>query len=514
MNPELRAALPFLVLSFAIVVVMLLIAWRRDHRMTAFAALAGMVAALAALGPAASGPEILVTPLFLVNGFTLFFLALVLAASIAVALLSYGYLDALKDGPCEEYYLLLLLAALGAGALIASVHFASFFLGLETLSIALIGLVAYPRKREAAIEAGLKYLILAGVSSAFLLFGIALIYFAFGTLSFTVLGRLWRGAPSGNIDALAGFAMLLTGIGFKLSLVPFHMWAPDIYEGAPAPVTAFVAVVSKLAVFALLLRCFTLMGGYQDPSLLRVIALVAVLSMLAGNLLALLADNVKRILAYSSIAHLGYVLVALLAGGAFGAAAAAYYLAAYAVMTLGAFGVVTLVSETGPDDAGDLDRYRGLFWSRPWLAGAFTLMLLSLAGIPPTMGFIAKVYVMSSGVGMGLAVPLAALIAGSVIGLYYYLRIVVVLFSPLPETVPHARRPASRMGAGTLAALVLLLIWFGVYPRPLIAIVQQMTPNFAPAAQAQASAQEPVSRFVSNACRNGGYPWKPESARC
>lgn len=483
MNSALRAASPFLVLSAAIVAVMLLIAVRRDHRMIATATVIGLLASLAAIALAAPAAPVAVTPMFLVDGYTLFFLALVLLASLAVVLLSHAYLEATHDGPYDEYYLLLLLATLGAAALLASVHFASFFLGLETLSIALIGLIAYPRGRPAAVEAGIKYLLLAGVSSAFLLFGIALIYLNFGTMSFVALGRLWSAAhgPT-DIYAYAGFAMLLTGIGFKLSLVPFHMWAPDIYEGAPAPVTAYVAVVSKIGVFALLLRYFVLMDGYHDPSLLWVIALVAILSMLAGNLLALLQDNVKRILAYSSIAHLGYVLVALLAGSALGIEAVAYYLAAYAVTTIGAFGVVALLSEHGEShDTDRLEAYRGLMWSRPWLAAAFTAFLLSLAGIPPTMGFIAKVYVMTSGVGTLLVWPLAALVVGSVIGLYYYLRIIVVLFSPAPGAVPVAATGAlSRLGGATLLVLAVLLIWLGVYPAPVMSMARETTAGLMP----------------------------------
>jgi NADH-quinone oxidoreductase subunit N len=486
MNLELRAALPFLVLSIATVTVMLLIAAKRDHRLTVTASAIGLLAALLAIIPAAMPVPVLVTPLFLVDGFTLFFLALVILSALAVLLLSYTYLTRLEDGPYEEYYLLLLLATLGAAALLASVHFAAFFLGLETLSIALIGLIAYPSKRERAVEAGLKYLVLSGVSSAFLLFGIALIYLDFGTMSFTALGQLWRtGRGPDDLYAFAGFAMLLTGIGFKLSLVPFHMWAPDIYEGAPTPVAAFVAVISKIAIFALLLRYFALMGGYQYPSLLRVIALIAILSMLTGNLLALLQNNVKRILAYSSIAHFGYVLVALLAGSTIAIEAASYYLTAYAVTTLGAFGVVTLLSKPGAgQEADQLDSYRGLMWSQPWLAGAFTVLLLSLAGLPPTMGFIAEVYVMTSGVGMRLFLPLAALVLGSVIGLYYYLRIVVVLLSPIPGSVPGtttapALHPFSRTGGATLIALVLLVIWLGVYPMPLISVVHQTTAGLA-----------------------------------
>ncbi|MCF3947152.1 NADH-quinone oxidoreductase subunit N [Acidiphilium sp. AL] len=483
MSPALRASLPFLVLSAAIVVVMLLIAVRRDHRMIATVTAIGLLASLAAIIAAAPAAPVAVTPMFLVDGFTLFFLALVLVASVAVVLLSHAYLDGTHDGPYDEYYLLLLLATLGAGALLASVQFASFFLALETLSIALIGLIAYPRGRAGAIEAGIKYLLLAGVSSAFLLFGIALIYLDFGTMSFAALGRLWSAAhgPT-DIYAYTGFAMLLTGIGFKLSLVPFHMWAPDIYEGAPAPVTGYVAVVSKIGVFALLLRYFVLMDGYHDPSLLRVIALVAILSMLIGNLLALLQDNVKRILAYSSIAHLGYVLVALLAGGVIGIEAASYYLAAYAVTTIGAFGVVAVLSQQGSlHDTDRLDAYRGLMWTRPWLASAFTAFLLSLAGIPPTMGFIAKVYVMTSGVGTLLIWPLAALVIGSVIGLYYYLRIIVVLFSPVRDAEPlPPKAGVSWAGGLTLAVLVVLLIGLGVYPTPVIALAHETTAGLMP----------------------------------
>jgi NADH-quinone oxidoreductase subunit N len=466
------SALPFLILAITPVIVMLLIAVKRDHRLTASVAAAGLIASLASILLVLPAGTVTITPLFLVDGYTLYFLFLILTSTLAVLLLSYSYLERMQDGPYDEYYLLLLLTALGAAALLASLHFAAFFLGLETLSIGLIGLIAYPRQRERALEAGLKYLILTGVSSSFLLFGMALIYLDYGTMSFAALGRLWNASPTGDIYAYAGFALLLTGIGFKLSLVPFHMWAPDIYEGAPAPVTALVAVVSKIAIFALLFRFFVLLDGYRTPSLLWVLSLIAIMSMLAGNLLALLQDNLKRIFAYASISHVGYVLVALLAGSATALAAALTYLAAYAVTMIGVFGVIILLSQ--PDsfhDADRLDTYRGLMWERPWLAGAFTVMLLSLAGLPPTMGFIAEVYVIAAGVGAYLVLPLAALIIGSAIGLYYYLRIIVVMLSPSSR---HATLPArAHLGNATVAVLFVLLVWLGVYPAPMIAGVQQ-----------------------------------------
>ena len=477
MSPQLLAALPFLVPAITALAVMLLIAARRNHQLTAAITIAGLLLALLAVIAVPTPAPVALTAMFQVDAFTRVFLALILAASTAVALLSHGYLSQMDDGgPVEEYYLLLLLATLGACALLASMQFASFFLGLETLSIALIGLIAYPLKRARAIEAGLKYLVLAGAASAFLLFGMALIYLAFGTMSFTALGQIWMATPPAeNIYALAGFAMLLTGIGFKLSLVPFHMWAPDIYEGAPAPIAGYIAVVSKVAVFALLLRYFVLIGGYRFLSLLWVLSLLSILSMLAGNLLALLQTNIKRIFAYSSIAHFGYVLVALLAGGSIAIQAASYYLAAYALTTIAAFGIVTLLSRPGiGHDADQLETYRGLMWSHPWLAGALTLLLLSLAGLPPTMGFVAEVYVVASGMEMRLLLPLAALVTGSVIGLYYYLRIIAVLLSPAPNAATPAATPP-RSGGALVGILAVLLFLLGIYPAPLITVIQHAT---------------------------------------
>jgi NADH-quinone oxidoreductase subunit N len=307
---DLIAILPFSVMACTVVAAMLVIAFHRNHSLIAILSVLGVALSFAALGPAASVTPRQVTPLVVIDGYALFYMGLIFAASIAVLLLSYGYLSGRAEPP-EEYYLLMLLATLGAIALVASNHFASFFLGLETLSISLLGLIAYPRDRERPVEAGIKYLILAGSSSAFLLFGMALIYARLGTLEFAriaaQLSTINEMPP--DIYWLSGLAFIITGIGFKLSVVPFHMWAPDVYEGAPAPVTAFVAVVSRGAMFALLLRYFLTTNAYGFGSVLTMIEVLAIASMIVGNLLALLQNNVKRILAYSSIAHLGYLLV-------------------------------------------------------------------------------------------------------------------------------------------------------------------------------------------------------------
>jgi NADH-quinone oxidoreductase subunit N len=471
---EFTAILPFLVLAATIVAVMLAIAVRRRHALAFGLSLAGTVLSFAALLPAGNIAPRHVTPLFVIDGYALFYMGLILAATAAVLALSYGYLEK-RRGPQEEYYLLILLATLGAMALVASDHFASFFVGLETLSISLLGLIAYPRDRERPVEAGIKYLILAGVSSAILLFGMALVYARLGTLSFgriaVLLHRIAEAPP--DIYWLTGLAMIVAGIGFKLSLVPFHMWAPDVYEGAPAPVTGFIAVVSKGAVFALLLRYYSEAGAYGFPSALVMINVLAIASILIGNLLALLQSNVKRILAYSSIAHLGYLLVAFLAGGALAVEAVTYYLVAYFVMTLGAFGIVTVLSEAGGEaDLDDLEGYRALLWRRSWLGGAFTAMLLSLAGIPLTVGFMAKFYAVQAGIGAAMWPAVFALVVGSVIGLFYYLRIIVVMSSPVAEAAPPDRSVVPLAGGSALVALMLLLIWLGVYPSPIISLIR------------------------------------------
>jgi NADH-quinone oxidoreductase subunit N len=471
---DLTTILPLIVLGGSAIIVMLTIAFCRNHRLTALLSLLGLVLCLIAIWPASDMAPRHVTPLFVIDRYALFYMGFIFAASIAVLLLSYGYLAARRERP-EEFYLLVLVATLGAAALVASDHFASFFLGLETLSISLLGLIAYPRDRGKPVEAGVKYLILAGISSAFLLFGMALIYARLGALEFTriaaLLGALNRASP--DLYWLTGLALIFTGIGFKLSVVPFHMWAPDVYEGAPAPVAAFVAVVSKGAMFALLLRYFVTANADVSGPVSMMIEIVAVASILVGNLIALLQNNIKRILAYSSIAHLGYLLVAFLATGALRIEAVTYYLVAYAVMTIGAFGIVTVLSTSSAgDEIENLNAYRGLIWRRPWLGGAFTAMLLSLAGIPLTVGFIGKFYAIAGGVSAMMWPAVIALIVGSIIGLFYYLRVIVAICTPAPEGRVAYAGAIPMVGSATLLALTLTLLGLGIYPTPLIRLIQ------------------------------------------
>jgi len=270
----------------------------------------------------------------------------------------------------------------------------------------------------------------------------------------------------------AGMAMIIVGIGFKLAVVPFHMWTPDVYEGAPAPVTAFIATVSKGAVFALLLRYFTLVDVRLNGSLFLIFTVIAIASMFFGNLLALLQNNVKRILAYSSIAHFGYLLIAFLAGKEYAFMAVSFYLIAYFVTTLGAFGIITVLS--GSQRENDrIEDYHGMASRRPWLSGVFIAMLLSLAGIPLTAGFIGKFYIAKAGIGSSLWLLVVMLIINSAMGLFYYLRIVVALFKePDGDEDSVSAINVSLSDGITLAVLTILLLWIGVYPATLIELIQ------------------------------------------
>ncbi|MEJ2009984.1 MAG: NADH-quinone oxidoreductase subunit N [Acidobacteriota bacterium] len=469
---DLIAILPLLILTVTAVVVMLAVCIRRSHLLAVWLTLAGLAAAFASLWSAASLTPIQVTPLLVIDGYALFYMGLIIAATFATVILSYGYLEK-QAGYREELYVLILVAALGSSVLVASNHFVSFFLGLEILSVALYAMSAYLCNRKLPLEAGIKYLVLAAASAAFLLFGMALVYAQLGTMQFgQIASMLVGGVAYEKTLLIPGFALIITGIGFKLAVVPFHMWTPDVYEGAPAPVTAFVATVSKGAMVALLLRYFYETGAYHMHPVFVVFSIIAIASMILGNLLALLQNNVKRILAYSSIAHLGYVLVAFLAGGALAAEAVTLYLVAYFVTTLGAFGVVTVLSN-GERDADSLDDYQSLFWRRPVLSGIFTLMLLSLAGIPLTAGFVGKFFLVAAGASRDLWTLIFVLVVSSVIGLFYYLRILVAMYKYPAEGVRAALPSLSRSGGYVLGALTVLLVWIGVYPAPLLDAIQR-----------------------------------------
>lgn len=475
---HLQALLPILITSLTCVAVMLSIGIKRQHVITAGVLVAGLNAALVSIYFAAQVAPIIVTPLLVVDSYGLFFCGLILVAALACSTLAYAYCENYPHNQ-EEFYLLMGIATLGCLVLACSRHMAGLFIGLEMLSIALYGLIAYTHDRTRSLEAGIKYLVLSATASCVMLFGIALLYAEAGSLTFQDVAE-YLIQHIDNQLALVGAAMLLMGLAFKLSLVPFHIWTPDVYEGAPAPSATFLATAAKVAVFALLTR-FLFMDATEllaSPKIMLMLGIMAALSILLGNLLALKQRNLKRLLGYSSIAHFGYLLVLLItANRTLGIEGFALYLTVYTITTLAAFGVVTLMSSSAhARDADLMEDYRGLFWHRPILTSIFTVALLSLAGIPITAGFIGKFYVVNAGLSAGIWgwTLMAVVITGSAISLYYYLNTMVNLFQTKSNTYPFdasldwGQRTGGLMVLGAAAGILLL----GLYPEPFIQFLQ------------------------------------------
>lgn len=469
------ALLPIIVTSATVVAVMLAIAVRRHHRWNATVCVVGLNLALLSCAAAYQVVPQQVTPLLMVDGFSLFYSVLVIGAALATATLSYSYMTG-YPGEKEELYLLLTLAALGGLVLVSATSFVSFFIGMEITAVSMYGLIGYPHNDRRALEASIKYMVLSAIASAFILFGMALIYAQTGTLSFNILAHAVSAGEYVNGSLmLTGAALIIVGIGFEISFVPFHLWAPDVYEGAPAPIGGYLATASKAAMFAVMLRFFVESQAYNSQILLDILSVIAVLSIVFGNILALMQNNLKRLLGYSAIAHFGYALVAFVATGAFAVEAVGFYLATYVVTTLGAFGVITIISTPiKASDADDLYDYRGQFWRRPYLASILTAMLMSLAGIPMTALFIGKLYIFTAGVNAHLWVLVGAVVFGSATGLFYYMRAAVVLFLRRRWVQPFEAPRDWTFQAGGVAVILLtiLMFWLGLYPEPLIHVIK------------------------------------------
>jgi NADH-quinone oxidoreductase subunit N len=457
---------PFLIIAIAPVVIMVVVSVLRNYKVVYGFSVMSLLAAFGSIFFVLPSIPHAIEPLLILDAYSMFFLGIIIISALLVTFLSYDYIKRL-EGVREEYYIIIFTSTLGAALLTVANHFVLFFLGIETLSVSLYILIAFQRSKTNSIEAGIKYLILASVSSAFLLFGMALIYTAFGTMHFgEIVAALVKHEPLSPL-VLSGFGMMMVGIGFKLALVPFHMWTPDVYQGAPAPVSAYIATVSKGAVMAILIRFFFILKGFSNQYLFMAISGIAILSMFVGNILAIRQKNIKRLLGYSSIANMGYLIIILLTGSAKGIQASIFYMISYFITTIGAFSVITLLSSS-EYEAEKIEDFKGLFWKRPGIAIVFTLSLLSLAGIPLTAGFIAKFYVILEGMKAGLMVLIISMIINSIIGLYYYLRIITTLFSTASETkLPEL----SFFGNITLAIIAVSILLLGIYPGWLIDII-------------------------------------------
>lgn len=409
--------------------------------------------------------------MFVHDGLTVFTTLLFCAIAGISVLLSWDYVKRTRINH-GEYYALMLAATLGMIVMAASNDLITIFLGLELMSLALYVLVGFRRNHLESSEAAMKYFLLGAFASGFLLYGIALLYGATGTTNLQRMAEFLAGSPLlDNPLLLAGGLLVLIGLGFKVAAVPFHMWTPDAYQGAPTSVTAFMSAGAKAAGFAALVRFGLAVLEPTAADWRTLISWIAVLTMTVGNVTALFQSNVKRMLAYSSIAHAGYVLVALVAGGTDGAAAAMFYLAVYSFMNLGAFGVLTLLGREN-EERVLLSDLAGLGFRHPALAAAMAIFMVSLGGIPPTAGFMGKVYVFGVALNADL-VPLVIVgVLNSVVSVFYYLRITVAMYMEEPRAEP-ARVSFALPSTIALALAVVLTIWWGVQAHDLLERAQR-----------------------------------------
>jgi len=368
-----------------------------------------------------------------------------------------------------EFFTLVLFATLGMMVMISANHLLTLYLGLELLSLSLYAMVALQRDSAVATEAAMKYFVLGSLASGMLLYGMSMLYGATGTLGIPQLAEIILAGGAREIVLVFALVFIVAGLGFKLGAVPFHMWVPDVYHGAPTAVTLFIGTAPKLAAFAFIMRL--LVQGLGAEQLVeewsQMLVVMAVLSLAIGNVTAIVQTNLKRMLAYSTIGHMGYVLLGILSGDLVGYGASMFYVVVYMLMNLGAFGMILLLSRSG-FEAENLDDFKGLNQRSPWYAFLMLLVMFSMAGVPPTVGFFAKLAVLQAIISAGFVWLAVVAVLFSLIGAYYYLRLVKLMYFDTPaDTAPIAPRGDVRllMSANGLAMLLL-----GILPEPLMAL--------------------------------------------
>jgi len=408
------------------------------------------------------------------SGYARFFTVLLSLIAIISVFFAYHYAK-LRDFSGDEFYALIIFATLGMLLTSSAIHWVVFFLGLELLSISLYILIAIRKGDQGSNEAALKYFIMGAVASAFLTFGIAILYAVTGKMNIAQsLGS--DVVVSNSMGVLLGFGLILVGIGFKVSLVPFHLWTPDVYQGTPAPITAFLSTGSKVALFAAFLRFAMVASDGLWVYFMPVLWVTAVLTMVVGNVTALTQIHLKRLLAYSSIAHMGYMLMALLAVKVNGASAVMFYSAVYALMDLGAFGTVGLLSAKEAD-IDQLDSFAGLGYSHPWVSGLLAVSLFSLAGLPPTAGFVGKFVVFRAALQANFIILAVIGILTAIVSVYFYLKVIVILYMSAEESAAAPPR-AGFCGDLACGVVLVLLFWLGIFPASTLETISKIVSLF------------------------------------
>lgn len=418
-----------------------------------------------------NGAEVILGGMLAIDNFAVFFKLLSLVAAAMTILLASGFLERFRYGG-GEFSALVLTATLGIFIMASGINLASLYVGLELMALSSYVLVGYCKLEVKSNEGAVKYFVLGAMSSGILLYGISLVYGSLGTLDLLEIKEMLGAAPQDNLVLMMGIVLIAFGMLFKVAAVPFHVWSPDAYEGAPTPVTAFISVAPKAAAFAMFLRLF---AGALSPEIdhwRSVLWVAAAMTMIFGNVVAISQDNVKRMLAYSSIAHAGYALMGIVAGTAYGTWSVLMYMLVYTFMNLGAFGLVVLLETRGY--AGEtIADWAGLSKRAPAAAAAMLIFLLALAGIPPTGGFMSKLYVFAAAVNAGYVWLAVIGVLMSAVSLYYYFRIVVQMYLVEGEEADKGAEMADdRWAAGVVLVCVLIVMAIGVYPAPAVGWAQ------------------------------------------
>lgn len=456
---ELLLVLPAIIVSIGGLVVMMYDAFSSDtsrhYGLTVLFLVAALAAAIADLfGPAGEAFYGMIA----YGGTSAFGAVIVLLGTLFTVILSREYLTAI-DHHEGEVYTLILFSTVGMLVLVAANNMVTVFLGVETMSIALYVLAGIIRTDKSGIEAALKYFLLGAFSTGFLLYGIALLYGASGSLELAAIGQV----EDRGLIFWAGAAMLLVGFFFKISAVPFHMWTPDVYQGAPTTITAYMATASKAATIVALILILDRALPQAHSEWSQVFSVMAILTMILGNIIALVQDNVKRMLAYSSIAHAGYIMIGLAAGTGEAYSAVLYYLFAYTIMNVGAFGVVAYYERQKGLDFTHIDNYAGIGFKQPLFGVSMSIFLFSLIGIPPFVGFIGKYLVFAAAVNEGLIGLVIVGVLASAASVYYYLRVMVYMFMRDPEHEYTMIQPGAVYQLAILL-LAIMTVYFGIAP--------------------------------------------------
>lgn len=405
-----------------------------------------------------------------IDNYSLFFNLVVLMATGMVVLMSVEYIRE-RDMETGEYYALLLLTTFGMFLMSSGISLLIIFLGLEILSLSLYILAGFDKREVKSLESSLKYFILGAFATGFLLYGIVLIYGAAGSIRLDEITlAIKKGGISSPLMFLFGMGLLIVGFGFKVASVPFHVWTPDVYEGAPTTITAFMSVVAKAAGFAAFLRIFNSSFELMQFHWFQVLWILSVATMTLGNIVAISQTNIKRMLAYSSIAHAGYILIGMVSANSLGTSGVLFYMLAYAFMNIGAFAIVISLGKRGRENIS-IDDYAGLWSKEPILAGAMALFMFSLAGIPPTAGFISKFYIFSAAVSAGHIWLALIGVINSLISIYYYLRIVVLMYMKEPAGEIEKFSPSIHLMIVVMITS-LATLYLGVFPSFALKLVQ------------------------------------------